>query len=172
VEGQTQLATWRPFAVDTESIEKTLELVLSEIGRVADSVERYTVDQIIAANRLRKVLDDIAGEMIEWEQRASSETERGNEALADEARKLSRTAADVGRPYRERLEQLEVTIQQSKQALQRLNDRVVEAKRAREEVTVGDDLAYALRWVEELTRFLGRMAADDDAGPRRPSFEE
>lgn len=142
-----------------EDPEKMLNQMLIEMREQLTQAKRQVAVAIADEKKLKKSLDAELAEAQRWEQRAMQALQQGNEALAKKA--LARRNEHQSRveEWQKQWEAQAASVEQLKEALRGLNNKIEEAKRKKDLLVARQKRAEAQKHIQETLSSLSQASA-------------
>jgi len=142
-----------------EDPEKMLNQMLIEMREQLTQAKRQVAVAIADEKKLKKSLDAELAEAQRWEQRAMQALQQGNEDLAKKA--LARRNEHQGRveEWQKQWEAQAASVEQLKEALRGLNNKIEEAKRKKDLLVARQKRAEAQKHIQETLSGLSQTSA-------------
>jgi phage shock protein A len=164
----------------SEDPEKMLNQLVLDMGNQLAEAKKQVAVAIADEKRLGKQIEAEAAKASEWERRAMLAVRSGDDALAKEALARLKEHAGLTEQYREQWQKHKAGVDQLKQALRVLNNKIEEAKRKKglliarkkraeaqkaiQETLGGLKSASAFEAFDEMAGRIERMEAEAEAG--------
>ena len=164
----------------SEDPEKMLNQVVLEMNTQLIQAKKQVAVAIADEKALARQAEQAASEAAEWERRAMLAVRQGDDLLAKEALARKKKHEDDAREYETQWKKAKVQVDQLKEALRRLNDKIEEAKRKKNVLIARKKRAEAQKAISEtmsglkdqsafetfarLEQKIDRMEAEADAG--------
>jgi phage shock protein A len=133
----------------SEDPEKMLNQVVLDMNNQLVEAKKQVAASIADEKRLAKQFEQEAANAAEWERRAMMALRAGNEELAKEALARKREHDELQNTFKEQWTKQKKAVDQLKQALRLLNDKIEEAKRKKNVLIARKKRAEAQKAIQE-----------------------
>jgi phage shock protein A len=133
----------------SEDPEKMLNQVVLDMNNQLVEAKKQVAASIADEKRLAKQAEQEAANAAEWERRAMMAVRGGNEPLAKEALARKREHDELAATYKDQWTKQKTAVDQLKQALRMLNDKIEEAKRKKNVLIARKKRAEAQKAIQE-----------------------
>ncbi len=142
-----------------EDPEKMLNQVVLEMTEQLASAKKQVAVSIADSHRLGKQYENEAQQVKEWERKAMMAVRAGNDELAKEALARKREHETLANAYQEQYEKQKAAVEQLKNALRLLNNKIEEAKRKKNVLIARKKRAEAQKAIHETMSGLNNASA-------------
>lgn len=143
----------------SEDPEKMLNQIVLDMNTQLVEAKKHVAASIADEKRLYKQYEAEAATATEWERRAMIAVRAGNEELAKEALARKREHDELQNTLKDQWEKQRKSVEQLKQALRLLNDKIEEAKRKKNVLVARKKRAEAQKAIHETMHGLRDQSA-------------
>jgi phage shock protein A len=143
----------------SEDPEKMLNQIVIDMSSQLIEAKKQVAASIADEKKLAKQTEQAAATAAEWERRAMMAVRAGDDALAKEALARKREGDDLVAAFRSQWEKQKASVDQLKQALRALNNKIEEAKRKKNLLIARKKRAEAQKAIQETMSGLRNASA-------------
>ena len=143
----------------SEDPEKMLNQIVIDMSAQLIEAKKQVAASIADEKKLAKQTEQAAATAAEWERRAMMAVRAGDDALAKEALARKRESDDLVTAFRGQWEKQKASVDQLKQALRALNNKIEEAKRKKNLLIARKKRAEAQKAIQETMSGLRNASA-------------
>ena len=143
----------------SEDPEKMLNQIVLEMTEQLANAKKQVAVSIADSHRLGKQYETEAQQTKEWERKAMMAVRAGNDELAKEALARKREHEGIATTYQEQYEKQKAAVEQLKNALRMLNNKIDEAKRKKNVLIARKKRAEAQKAIHETMSGLNNVSA-------------